>query len=72
MQTSASVNTISPFTSGWPLADSVTVLAEAPPQAPQDSNPYHFEDSQVVLQVSHNITCHVPIRVLFELLLVHR
>jgi hypothetical protein len=59
------------FASGWSLAD-VTTSSEAPPQAPQDSNPFHFEDSQVVLQVSHNTVSYVPIRVLFELLLVHR
>lgn len=50
MQTQASVNTIATFTSGWPLAD-VMAFSEATPQAPQDSNPFHFEDSQVVLQV---------------------
>jgi hypothetical protein len=71
MQTQASVNTIATFTSGWPLAD-VMAFSEATPQAPQDSNPFHFEDSQVVLQVSHNIVSYVPIRVLFELLLVRR
>jgi len=28
---------------------------------PQESNPFHFEDSQVVLQVSHNIASYAPI-----------
>ena len=58
MQTSASINTIATLPSGW---SDFTAFSEAPPQALQDSNPFHFEDSQVVLQVSHIIVSHVPI-----------
>jgi hypothetical protein len=42
------------------------------PMPVQDSNPFHFEDSQVVLQVSHNIVTYAPIRVLFKPLLIRR
>jgi len=54
MPTSASGNA----TASFGLFSEGPLLWEA---QPQDSNPFHFEDSQVVLQVSHNIASYAPI-----------